>query len=192
MSEFDFGTEFAAFGDDLKGVSYEGEFDMLVKAMKPGTSPKGKAMFTVTLAFTSGPYAAKNKTLDDRMYWSPENDTAARIFAQSLRVLGAPQEWIMSDRPSPQEIADRCVGNVVTVQLKKAEFNGQPRTDVNYRKTVSASGGPKVSASAAKAQAVSLDDEEDAAVAAAGDPEEPAKQPATAGASTGGGDPWSD
>jgi hypothetical protein len=27
MSEFDFGAEYAAFGDDLKGVAYEGEYD---------------------------------------------------------------------------------------------------------------------------------------------------------------------
>jgi hypothetical protein len=31
MSEFDFGAEYAAFGDDLKGVAYEGEYDMLVR-----------------------------------------------------------------------------------------------------------------------------------------------------------------
>jgi hypothetical protein len=189
MSEFDFGAEFASFGDDLKGVAYEGDFEMLVKSMKAGTSPKGKAMFTVELAFTSGPLKAKGKTVTDKLYWSPENDIAARIFAQNLRVLGAPQEWIMSDRPSPQEIADRCVGNVVAVKLKKDEFNGQPQTRVNYQKTVSQSGGPKVTASSAQAQAVSLEDEDAATPAAAA-----TKEPATvgAGASGTGEDPWSD
>jgi hypothetical protein len=193
MSEFDFGAEYAAFGDDLKGVSYEGEFDMLVKAMKGGTSNKGKQMFTIELAFTSGPLKAKGKTVTDKIYWSPENDVAARIFAQSLRVLGAPQEWIMADRPTPEQISERCVGNVVAVRLSKGEFNGQPQTRVNYQKTVSTSGGPSVSASTAKAGAVSLDeDEEDAGAAAAVAAAEPedAKEPATAGASAGG-DPWS-
>lgn len=196
MSEFDFGAEYAAFGDDLKGVAYEGDFEMLVKAMKPGTSPKGKAMFTVTLAFQGGPLGAKGKSIDDRLYWSPESDIAARIFSQNLRVLGASQEWIMADRPSPAQIADRCVGNVVAVRLSKGEFNGQPQTRVNYQKTVKVSGGPSMSTSAAQAAAVSLD-EEDAAVAAAGDPdaaaaEEAAKEPVTAGAGNGGSDPWSD
>jgi hypothetical protein len=193
MSEFDFGAEYAAFGDDLKGVAYEGEYEMLVQAMKPGTNQKGKAMFTVTLAFTSGPLKAKNKTLDDKLYWSPENDVAARIFAQNLRVLGAPQEWIMSDRPTPQEIADRCVGNVVAVKLSKGEFNGQPQTRVNYQKTVKVSGGPKVSASSAQAAAVTLEDDEDAAttVAAADEAKEPATVGAGAASNGTGTDPWS-
>jgi hypothetical protein len=198
MSEFDFGAEYASFGDDLKGVAYEGDFEMLVTKMKHGTSPKGKAMFTVTLAFTSGPLKAKNKTIDDRLYWSPENDTAARIFAQNLRVLGAPQEWIMSDRPTPEQIAERCVGNVVAVKLKKDEFNGQPQTRVNYQKTVKASGGPSVSASSAQAQAATLDDDdEDAAAATSESAVQEPKEPASVGAgatggSTGGSDPWSD
>jgi hypothetical protein len=90
-------------------------------------------MFTVTLAFTSGPNKAKGKTVDDRLYWSPESDTAARIFAANLKVMGARQEWIMSDRPTPQQIAERCVGNVVSVRLKPDEFNGQATTRVNYQ-----------------------------------------------------------
>jgi hypothetical protein len=61
-------------------------------------------MFTVTLAFTSGPYKAKNKTVDDRLYWSPESDTAARIFAANLKVLGA--AGVDHVRP-PDPAADR-------------------------------------------------------------------------------------
>jgi hypothetical protein len=194
MSEFDFGAEYANFGDDLKGVAYEGDYEMLITDMKPGTSPKGKAMFTVTLAFTSGPLKAKGKTVVDKKYWSPESDVAARIFAQDLRVMGAPQEWIMADRPTPQEICDRCIGNVIEVKLTKGEFNGQPQTRVAYRKTVKVKGGPSVSASSAQAQAVSLDDEdEDAATEAAVATADEAKEPVTAGAGAkGGSDPWSD
>lgn len=189
MSEFDFGAEYANFGDDLKGVAYEGDYEMLVLKMKPGTSPKGKAMFTIELAFTSGPLKTKGKTVTDKLYWSPENDTAARIFAQSLRVLGASQEWILADRPSPQDIADRCVGNIVAVKLKKDEFNGQPQTRVNYQKTVTTSGGPTSTGAKAKAAAVKLDDPDEDTPA----DEDTAKEPATVGASsTGGEDPWSD
>jgi hypothetical protein len=199
-NEFDFGAEFAAFGDELKGVAYEGEYQMRVQNMKPGMSPKGKAMFRVTLAFTSGPYKAKGKTVDDALYWSPESDTAARIFAANLKVLGAPQEWIMSERPSPQQIAQRCIGNVIDVRLRPDEFNGQPTTRVSYQRLVSASATSQTGKATAQATAVSLDDEEDAAAAAAGDPDEAdvdtvtgeVKEPATVGAAGTDGteNPW--
>jgi hypothetical protein len=190
MSEFDFASEYEAFGDDLKGVAYNGDYDMLVTKMKYGTTAKGKAMFTVTLAFTSGPYKAKGKTLDDRLYWSPENETAARIFSQALRVLGASQEWIMAERPTPEQIAERCVGNVVSVRLKEDEFNNQKTTRVTYQKTVSsnqaaaaATGGNGAPPSAA--QAVSLDDDDD-------DADTPTGEPVTAGVGASGDDanPW--
>jgi len=187
MSEFDFGAEFASFGDDIKGTSYEGEYEMLVKDMKPGTSAKGKQMFTVTLAFQGGPLGAKNKTLDDRHYWSPENETAAKIFAATLRTLGAPQEWILSERPTPQQIADRCKGNVVSVRLKPDEFNGQPTTRVSYIKLVSASGGSPATAKSKAAAAVSLDDEDDTPAPAAAE----AKEPVGVAAGTSE-DPWAE
>ena len=79
--DFDFGAEFAAFGDDLKGASYEGEYEMKVKKATAGKTQKGKMKIALTLVFTSGPYAAKGKEVNDNLYWSPENDTAARIFA---------------------------------------------------------------------------------------------------------------
>lgn len=197
MSEFDFGTEYAAFGDDLKGTAYEGDYEMLIKQAKPGTSGKGKQMFTITLAFQGGPLGAKGKTVEDRLYWSPENETAAKIFANSLRMMGASQEWIMAERPTPQQIADRITGNVVAVRLKPDEFNGQPQTRVNYQKLVKANGPAGPVGSKAQAQAVSLDDDTDtvASTTAAKEPAEEAKEPATAGASagaSGGSDPWSD
>lgn len=180
MTDFDFGAEYAAFGDDLKGAAYEGTYTMQVKNMQPGTTGKGKAMFTVTLAFTDGPLKAKNKTVVDKLYWSPESDQSARIFAAALRIMGASQEWIMADRPSALEIAQRCIGNLVEVNLKPDEFNGQPTTRVNYRKTVSSGGGaaPAGSKSTAAAQAVSLDEDEPVAA------EEPV------GASSGSSNPW--
>jgi len=188
MSEFDFGAEFAAFGDDLKGVAYEGDHTMFVKKAVAGTSPKGKRMFTLTLGFKSGPHAAKNKEIQDRLYWSPESDTAARIFAQTLRTLGASQEWIMSARPTPDQIAEQITGTVFEARLKADEFNGQPQTRVTYRSTVSSKAATATPGGGKSAsQAVSLDDEADAASAAAGDPD---TEPATAGASASSNNPW--
>lgn len=197
--EFDFGAEYAAFGDDLKGVAYEGEYEMLIKGCKAGTSAKGKQMFTITLAFQGGPLGAKGKTVDDRLYWSPENETAAKIFSNALRVCGASQEWIMSERPKPQQIADRITGNVVAVRLKQEEFNGQPQTRVTYQKLVKANGPAGPVGKAAQAQAVSLDDvETDAAVhgteadATAAEAKEPATVGAGASGDSTGADPWAD
>jgi hypothetical protein len=161
--DFDFGAEFAAFGDDLKGTSYEGEYEMRVKKATPGRTQKGKMRITVTLVFTSGPYAAKGKEIVDNHIWSPESDTAAKIFAQNLRILGAPQDWIMSTRPTPQQICDQITNNVVGVRLRPDEFNGQPTTRVSYLKSVqikslgSGQGGTVAGTGSATA-AVSLDD----------------------------------
>jgi len=166
MSEFDFGAEYAAFGDDLKGTAYEGEYTMRVVKAKSSQTQKGKQQFLLNLAFTEGPLAAKGKTVDDRLVWSPESDVAARIFAQSLRILGATQEWIMAERPSPEQIAERITGAVVKVKLSKGEFNGQPQTNVNYRQSVSVKDGPSAPTGAAAA-AVSLDDEPATPAAAA-------------------------
>jgi len=160
MSEFDFGAEFAAFGDDLKGVSYEGEHEMRVTKAVAGTTAKGKQQFTLTLAFTGGVYGAKGKTITDRLIWSPESDVAARIFSQNLRCLGATQEWIMQTRPTPDQIAEQITGAVFLAALKPDEFNNQPTTRVNYRKSVSVKPTTGVkNVSAAAAAAVSLDDE---------------------------------
>jgi hypothetical protein len=197
MSEFDFGAEYAAFGDDLKGVSFDGEYDMLVKKVTPGTSPKGKQMFTVTLAFTSGPNKAKDRTVSDRLYWSPESETAARIFAANLKVMGASQEWVMANRPSPQEIADRMTGTIVSVRLKPDEFNGQATTRVNYLKTVSAKSGDNAAAAstakAEKVKAVTLDDPDESTAAPSEEGVDTAtgevKEPATAGAGASE-NPW--
>jgi hypothetical protein len=164
MSEFDFASEYAAFGDDLKGVSFEGEYDMIVQKVVAGTSPKGKQMFTVTLGFTGGPNKAKNRTVSDRLYWSPESDTAARIFAANLKVMGASQEWVMSARPTPEQIAERMTGTVVSVRLRPDEFNGQATTRVSYLKTVSAKSGDNAAAASGsaakpeKVKSVKLDD----------------------------------
>lgn len=190
MSEFDFASEYAAFGDDLKGVSFEGEYDMVVQKVVAGTSPKGKQMFTVTLAFTSGPHKAKNRTVQDRLYWSPESDTAARIFAANLKIMGASQEWVMSTRPTPDQIAERMTGSIVQVRLKPDEFNGQATTRVSYLKTVKASdGGTPAAASATasqpKAAAVKLDDEDEAPATPAAE----AQEPATVGAGSSE-NPW--
>lgn len=200
MSEFDFASEFEAFGDDLKGVSFEGEYDMLVQKAVAGTSPKGKQMFTVTLAFTAGPNKAKNRTVSDRLYWSPESDVAARIFAANLKVMGASQEWIMSARPTPDQIAERMTGTVVSVRLRPDEFNGQATTRVSYLKTVSAKSGDNAAAASAaakpeKVKAVKLDDADEGTTvvtptAAAPAAEEEVKEPATAGAGADSSNPW--
>lgn len=187
-NEFDFGAEYAAFGDDLKGVAYEGDHTMVVKKAVAGTSAKGKRMFTITLGFTTGPLAAKNKEVIDKLYWSPENETAAKIFAQNLRVLGASQEWIMANRPSPDAIAEQITGAVVETRLKPDEFNGQPQTRVTYKSTVSSKAAAATGAkapSAAKAAAVSLDEEPAAPAAETPAAEAPAQEPAAAGAN-----PW--
>lgn len=185
MSEFDFAAEYAAFGEELKGVAYSGDYTMKVQKVVAGTSPKGKQMFTVTLAFTDGPLAAKGKTINDKLYWSPESDTAARIFSQNLKIMGASQDWIMANRPTPAQIAEQMTGSVIDVKLKADEFNGQPQTRVNYNKTVSAKSASGASApSAAAAAAVSLDDE-DAAPAA------PAAAPAATDEAVAAGSPWS-
>lgn len=194
--DFDFGAEFEAFGDDLKGTSYDGDYTMKVVAAKPSRTQKGKMQLIVTLAFQGGPLGAKGKTVDDRKVWSPESEVAAKIFAQDLRILGAPQEWIMSARPTPQQICDQIMGSVVEVKLVPDEWNGQPRTNVRYRKTVSAkptSGGGSATASAAASSAVSLDDDEPAEPAA----KAPKKEPATVGAMSAAeaaegddSDPW--
>lgn len=159
MSSFDFGAEYQSFGDDLKGVAYDGDFVMVVQKVVAGTSPKGKQMFTVTLAFKDGVHAAKGKTVTDKLYWSPESDTAARIFAQNLKTMGASQDWIMKTRPTPDQIAEQMTGAVVECKLKADEFNGQPQTRVNYKKTISSKAAAGGSVSAAATAAVSLDDE---------------------------------
>lgn len=180
MSSFDFGAEYASFGDDLKVTAYEGEFTMIVKKVTPGTSPKGKQMFTVTLAFQDGVHAAKGRTVTDRLYWSPESETAARIFAENLAKMGATQSWIMKDRPTPEQIAEQMTGAVIECKLTAGEFNGQPQTRVSYRKTVSAKAAGGKSATAAAA--VTLDDEP---------ADEPAAALATAGTTAGGTEnPW--
>jgi hypothetical protein len=198
-SEFDFAAEYAAFGDDLKGVAFDGEYDMVVQKCVPGTSPKGKRMFTVTLAFTSGPNKAKGRTVSDRLYWSPESDTAAKIFSASLKTMGASHEWILSTRPTPEQIAERMTGTIVSVRLKPDEFNGQATTRVSYLKTVSAKSGDNAAAASApakaeKAKAVKLDDDEPAAPATEEEDVDKAtgqvKEPATAGAGADSSNPW--
>lgn len=201
-NEFDFGAEYEAFGDDLKGVTFDGEYDMVVQKAVAGTSPKGKQMFTVTLAFTAGPNKVKSRTVSDRLYWSPESDTAARIFSASLKTMGASHEWILSARPTPAQIAERMTGTIVSVRLKPDEFNGQATTRVSYLKTVSAKSGDNAAAASApaakaeKAKAVKLDDDEPATPAAPAAEEEnvdkatgEVKEPVTAGAGASE-NPW--
>jgi len=178
MSTFDFASEFESFGDDLKGTAYEGDFVMVVRKAEPGTTAKGKQKFQLTLEFVGGPN--HGKTVPQQLVWSPENDTAAKIFASSLRVLGAPQEWIMATKPTPEQIAQQITGTKFEARCKAGEFNGQPQTNVSFRKTLSVdtpvAGAAKSEAASA---AVSLDDEPAAAPsaaevkAAAADPDNP-------------------
>lgn len=206
MSEFDFGAEYAAFGDDLKGTSYEGEYDMVVQKAVAGTTQKGKQQFTLTLGFTGGPYKSKGKTIIDRLIWSPESDVAARIFSSSLKTLGASHEWIMANRPTPEQIAARITGAVVSVRLKPDEFNGQATTRVSYVKSVNVKSGDNAEsvatsskAASGPAKAVSLDEAtaEPAAAAPAAESEPDVdkttgevKEPATAGAGAAAENPW--
>jgi hypothetical protein len=193
MSEmdFDFGAEFAAFGDDLKGTAYDGDYTMRVSKAKPSRTQKGKMQIQLTLAFQGGPLGAKGKTVDDRLVWSPESEVAAKIFAQTLRTLGAPQEWIMQAKPSPQQICDQITGAVVECKLSPDEWNGQPRTKISYRKALSTNAIPggaiatTPGISSAAASAVSLDDETaDTPAAAPVKAKAEVKEPVTVGAST--------
>ncbi|HEX8321693.1 hypothetical protein [Longimicrobium sp.] len=196
-NDFSFADEFKSFGDELNGVAYTGDYTMKVTKAKASKTAKGKQQFVVTLAFQGGPLGAKGKTVDNRLVWSPESEVAARIFAQSLRVLGAPQDWIMSAKPTPDQIAEQMVGAVVEVNLKAGEFNGQPQTNVNYRKSVSVNplgggqGGAVKTTSASAAAAVSLEDEtaDEQVDTTTG---EVIQEPATAGAGAPGsaGNPW--
>lgn len=194
MSEmdFDFGAEYAAFGDDLKGTAYDGDYTLRVSKVKVGKTQKGKMQFQLTLAFVGGPLGAKGKTVDDRLIWSPESDVAARIFSQTLRTLGAPQEWIMTARPTPQQIADQITGAVVECKLSPDEWNNQPRTKISYRRAVSTNaipGGASPTATPSAATAATLDDDGD---------DDPAvdtvtgevKQPAVAVSAASAADPW--
>jgi hypothetical protein len=178
MTDFSFADEFASFGDDLKGVAYEGDHQMRVRKAEAGATAKGKQKFTLTLEFAGGPN--KGKTIVDNLVWSPESEIAAKIFAQNLRVLGAPQEWIMQTKPSPEDIAEQITGTVFDARLKPDEFNGQPQTRVSYRKTISLGNPVAGVKSAAASAAVSLDDEAPAAV----------QEPVGAVAGGGSDNPW--
>jgi len=165
---FSLADEFESFGDELMGKSYEGrDIQMVVVKCETGTSAKGKHFIRPTLQFDGGPNSGKQVV--DSLYWSPQSETAVRIFSQSLNVLGASPEWVKSEKPSMQQIAEKIKGATVIVNLTKDEFNGQPQTRVNYRKAVSAggaggsTGGGGGAASASAAAAVSLDDDEPAA-----------------------------
>lgn len=163
MSDFDFASEYEAFGDELKGVAYEGDYDMVVQKAVPGTTKGGKQQFLLTLGFANGPYKTKNKTIIDRLIWSPESDVAAKIFSGNLKCLGATHEWIMANRPTPAQIADRITGAVFAARLRPDEWNNQAITRVNYLNPIKVKSGDNAgaataTATGAKAKAVSLDD----------------------------------
>lgn len=68
----------------------------------------GKLAFDLAL---SGPAGESS----ERMVWSPESPINARRFAERLAVLGASTQWILAERPSPEQVAARLVGAEITI-----------------------------------------------------------------------------
>jgi hypothetical protein len=145
-SDYDEGFSFAdaydEFGDDLLGKIFpNGTYQMKVKTAQAAMTGTGKHCFKVVLEFVGGKF--KGKTVPDQLTWTPSSDVAARIFAQSMGVLGAPQDWIKTNKPSPEQIAARITGTVVETILAEDEWNGAPRNKVRYSKTIALKGGAK-------------------------------------------------
>lgn len=132
---FSFADEYNSFGDELTGKAYpKGSYEMRVKNMVPKVTSGQKRSFVVTLEFTKGPH--RGKTVTEQMTWSPESDVAARIFAQGLKIMGASQDWIKTNKPTPQQIANQCIGSLVEVVLTEDTWQGQDRNRVRFNKNL--------------------------------------------------------
>lgn len=133
MSGFNFADAYQQNSDALAGdVLPEGEYTIVVKSAKAVETTSGKAAIRMQLEVAEGPYAGR--TLPDQLTWSPESDVAMRIFSQSLAVLGASNEWIVTTQADGDMIAARVTGAKATVGVKISEWNGQDRNNVNYKK----------------------------------------------------------
>jgi hypothetical protein len=172
MATFSYATEFAAFGDSLTGKVYpNGEYEMRVKTAKAGQTKGGKECFRITLAFTSGPN--KGKEIFEQMTWSPENETAVKIFVQGLTNLGISPSWVKETKPTPEQIAARIEGAVVLVKLSEDEYQGEKRNRVKFSKFISRPAGSNGSASAQPAAELTADDLTDEDVASLDGPADP-------------------
>lgn len=133
--EFSLGDEYDAYGDDLKGRAFpKGTYEMRVASAVPKTTSTGKQAIVVNLEFTKGPY--RGKKVPEQMTWSPENEVAARIFANSLAMMGATTEWIRATKPKMEQICARITGQLVEVDLTEDEWQGQERNRVRFKKNL--------------------------------------------------------
>lgn len=67
-----------------------------------------------------GPWLGE--TLEGQIYWTAK---AAQMATQSLAALGITTEWILENRPQPDEIADRMVGVKAVFNVTINEFRGR-------------------------------------------------------------------
>jgi len=133
--EFSFADEFEAFGEELEGKPLpKGEYEMVVVKSTAAITAGGKQCFKVVLEAMNGPQ--QGRQVSEQLTWSPENSVAARIFAQGLKAMGAPQEWIKSERPTADQIAAQMLGQKILVGLDEDEYLGQPRNRVRFRKNL--------------------------------------------------------
>lgn len=138
--------DYDALGDDLiphvmaEGRGYVG----FIKKAQAGQSKSGKRKIFFVVQATEGPEAGYEAA--DNWYWSPESPKAAQIMAQNLSRVGATPEWIKTERPSWEAIAERIEGVPVQFDITyDGEFNGAPNVRVAIRKAL----GPRQGAAEA-------------------------------------------
>ena len=131
MSEnYDIFADYEAYGDELVGKILVGDHDVTVKTARPRISNSGKAQIGFTLEIESGPDAGK--TIEDLFTWSPENETARRMGAMTLSMMGATPEWIRENNAKLFDIAEHVTGARVAIKVTEGEFNGMPQARVRY------------------------------------------------------------
>lgn len=153
--------DYEAFGDTLvPQILPNGKYVATVKRAIAGQTNNGKSKIVVTLEIAEGPRAGAEVV--EQLTWSPESETAARIMAGALAVMGATPEWVRTNRATFADVADHIIGAVVEISAREDEWNGQPRNRVGFLRTLQAPSAVQVQQSA-----VSLDTPQAAAPAAA-------------------------
>lgn len=139
---FSLADDYEALGEELSPELLEDStYTVQVVRSEAATTSAGKPCIRLGLKVLEGPRAGYIQ--NDQLTWSPESPVAARIFSQSLGILGAPAKWVKEARPSMEEIAARIMDSVVVIATKIKPVNGEDRVNVNYRRAVStAAGGP--------------------------------------------------
>lgn len=69
----------------------------------------------------------EGETLEGTIYWSTK---AATMATQAFAALGVDQEWIMSHRPTPDQIADKMVGAKFVGRVTVDEYRGRKRNRI--------------------------------------------------------------